>query len=200
MYQYFYSDISWLANLENRKRNLPELAAEEEGGDHGLLHCFPQPGFLVLLTFSPWGCRERSEAFQEAAEIQQDTQEDLICNLYRPVQAYMVPDRRAYPLLPLQQEHNSRGVHNSCQEDRILPPAELQLCKPKLPPTTDGSTLADFHGPRSVLLFNLIGVSHTFLTNDNWSNQPEYAITETALRNLSPLNDSCERVLALLLW
>ena len=77
-----------------------------------------------------------------------------------------------------------------------LPPAELQLCKPKLPPITDGSTLTDFHGPRSVLLFNLIGVSHTFLINDNWSNQPEYAITETALRNLSPLNDSCERALA----
>ena len=35
-----------------------ELAAEEEGGDHGLLHCFSLPGVLVLLTFSPWGCRE----------------------------------------------------------------------------------------------------------------------------------------------
>ena len=30
--------------------------------------------------------------------------------------AYMVPERGAYPL---QQEHNSRGTHNSCQEDRI---------------------------------------------------------------------------------
>ena len=78
-----------------------------------------------------------------------------------------------------------------------LPPAEIQLCKPKLPPITDGSTLTDFPGPRSVLVFNLIGISHKFLINDNWINQPEYSITETALRNLSPLNDSCERALAL---
>ena len=97
-----------------------ELAAEEEGGDHSLLHCFSLPADLVLLTFSPWGCRQQSEAFQEAAEIQQYQQEDLICNLYRLVQAYMVPDRGAYSLLPLQQEPTYRGAHNSCQEDRIL--------------------------------------------------------------------------------
>ena len=40
-----------------------ELAAEEEGWDHGPLHCFSLPGVLVLLTFSPWGCRQQSEAF-----------------------------------------------------------------------------------------------------------------------------------------
>ena len=92
-----------------------ELEAEDEGGDHGLLHCFSLPLVLVLLTFTPRGCRERSEAFKETAEIQQDKQEDLIC----PVQGYMVTDRRAYPPLPLQQEPNSRVAHNSCQEDRI---------------------------------------------------------------------------------
>ena len=34
-----------------------------------------------------------------------------------------------------------------------IPPAELQLCKHKFPPITDCSTLTDFPGPRSVLLF-----------------------------------------------
>ena len=96
-----------------------DLAAEAEGGDHGILHCFSLPGVLVLLTFSPWGCRQQSKAFQEAAEIQQDQQEDLICNLYCSVQAYMVPDRGAYPLLHLQKELPYRGAHTT-QEDRIL--------------------------------------------------------------------------------
>ena len=64
----------------SRKPYSAELAAEEEGVDHGLLHCFYLPGVLFCSP-SPWGCRERSEAFQEAAEIQQDKQEDLICNL-----------------------------------------------------------------------------------------------------------------------
>ena len=57
-----------------------------------------------------------------------------------------------------------------------LPPAELPLCKPKLPQIADGSTLTDFHGPKPVLLFNLIGASHTTLIDDSWSNRPEYAV------------------------
>ena len=47
----------------------------------------------------------------------------IVCSVYRPVQANMVPDRGAYTLFSLQQELNLstyRGAHNSCQEDRIL--------------------------------------------------------------------------------
>ena len=78
-----------------------------------------------------------------------------------------------------------------------LPPANLKVCKPHLPQATVDSCLLDFVGPRSVLLFNLLGTSHTFLLEDDWMEQPDYFTTAAALENLSPLNDSCERALAL---
>ena len=59
------------------------------------------------------------------------------------------------------------------------------------------SKLTDFIGPRSGLLFNLIGVSHKFLLGYDWTSHPDYDVTEAAVRNLTPLNDSCERSLTL---
>ena len=80
---------------------------------------------------------------------------------------------------------------------RSLPPANLKVCKPHLPQATVDSCLLDFVGPRSVLLFNLLWTSHTFLLEDDWMEQPDYFTTAVALKNLSPLNESCERALAL---
>ena len=77
-----------------------------------------------------------------------------------------------------------------------LPPANLKVCKPHLPQATVDSCLLDFVGPRSVLLSNLLGTSHTFLLEDDRMEQPDYFTTAVALKNLSPLNESCERALA----
>ena len=68
---------------------------------------------------------------------------------------------------------------------------DVPIGKPKLPQMSGSSKLTDFIGPRSVLLFNLIGVSHKFLLEDDWTSHPDYDVTEAALRNLNPLNDSC---------
>ena len=78
-----------------------------------------------------------------------------------------------------------------------LQATDVPIGKPKLPQMSGCSKLTDFIGPRSVLLFNLIGVSHKFLLEDDWTSHPDYDVTEAALRNLPPLNDSCERSLAL---
>ena len=67
-----------------------------------------------------------------------------------------------------------------------LPPANLKVCKPHLPQATVDSCLLDFVGPRSVLLFNLLGTSHTFLLEDDWMEQPDYFTTAAALENLTP--------------
>ena len=69
--------------------------------------------------------------------------------------------------------------------------------KPILPHMSGSSKLTDFIGPRSVLHFNLIGVSHKFLLKDDRTSHPDYDVTEAAVRNLTPLNDSCELSLAL---
>ena len=78
-----------------------------------------------------------------------------------------------------------------------LPPANLKVCKPHLPQAIVDSCLLNFVGPRLVLLFNLLGTSHTFLLEDDWMELPDYFTTAAALKNLSPLKDSCECALAL---
>ena len=78
-----------------------------------------------------------------------------------------------------------------------LPATDVPIGNPKLPQMSGSSKLTDFIGPRPVLLFNLIGVSHKFLLEDDWTSHPDYDVTEAVLMNLTPLNDSCERSLAL---
>ena len=75
-----------------------------------------------------------------------------------------------------------------------LPAQPLPIKKPKV---SEKSSLGDFVGPRSILLFQLLGESHTFLSKDEWWLLPQYEDIKRSLRNLVPLNDFCERALAL---
>ena len=44
---------------------------------------------------------------------------------------------------------------------------------------------------------SLIDIPHSFLANPQWRQSPEYEAAKSALSNLSAVNDSCERALAL---
>ena len=44
-----------------------------------------------------------------------------------------------------------------------LPPSTVQIKKPDLPDITPEAKLPDFVGPRSILLFSLLKIDHTFL-------------------------------------
>ena len=74
-----------------------------------------------------------------------------------------------------------------------LPAQPLPIKKPNLPKVSEKSSLGDFVGPRSTLLFQLLGESHTFLSKDEWWLLPQYEDIKRSLRNLVPLNDSCKR-------
>ena len=77
---------------------------------------------------------------------------------------------------------------------KIVP---LPIKKASLPSLSVTSALSDFVGPRSILLFHLLGESHTFLAKEEWWILPQYEDIQWNLQNLTPLNDSCERALAL---
>ena len=78
-----------------------------------------------------------------------------------------------------------------------LPLEELDIRKPSLPSIHLKSELIEYVGVRSTLPFTLVGVPHTFLLLPDWSTSPHYEKMKTALGDLSPLNDSCERALGL---
>ena len=78
-----------------------------------------------------------------------------------------------------------------------LPSVTHPVKKPALPPISTTSALSDFVGPRSTILFQLLGESHTFLAKDEWHLLPQLEDIRRSLLNLTPLNDSCERALAL---
>ena len=78
-----------------------------------------------------------------------------------------------------------------------IPSEEIVIRKPTLPSITSESILEDFVGGRSRVLFDLLGVSLEFLNEDNWNEAPEFFLVQAALRNLTPINDSSERALAL---
>ena len=78
-----------------------------------------------------------------------------------------------------------------------IPSEEIVIRKPTLPSITSESILEDFVGGRSRVLFDLLGVSLEFLNEDNWNEAPEFSLVQAALRNLTPINDSSERALAL---
>ena len=88
-------------------------------------------------------------------------------------------------------------LNKVAQKISSLPDSDLPLKKPKLPNITPKSSLEDFVGPRSTLLFRILDVPHSFLSLPDWSTSPEFEKIEGALNNLTPLNDSCERALAL---
>ena len=69
----------------------------------------------------------------------------------------------------------------------------MEIRKPSLPSIGQKSELADFVGERSTVPFTLPGVPHTFLLLPDWSTSSDYEKMKTALRDLSPLNDSYER-------
>ena len=90
--------------------------------------------------------------------------------------------------IPVLQRHtwSAMGMHTvhpncslqSCPGDRTcnqlardilgLPPTSIQIRKPTLPSITSSSTLPDFVGPRSVLLFSQLKLDHTFLLAEDW--------------------------------
>ena len=74
---------------------------------------------------------------------------------------------------------------------------DLEIRKPTLPSFSAKSVITEFVGDRSRLLFDLLGVQTGFLLSPDWQMTPEYDTVKTALKNLSPLNDSSERALAL---
>ena len=59
------------------------------------------------------------------------------------------------------------------------------------------SELGDFIGERSTTLFDLLKIPLDFLLKPDWNLQPEYFTVKKSLKNLSPLNDACERALGL---
>ena len=73
-----------------------------------------------------------------------------------------------------------------------LDSGDLEIRKPTLPSFSAKSVITEFVGDRSRLLFDLLGIQTGFLQMT-----PEYDTVKTALKNLSPLNDSSERALAL---
>ena len=78
-----------------------------------------------------------------------------------------------------------------------LPPTSIQIRKPTLPSITSSSTLPDFVGPRSVLLFSQLKLDHTFLLAENWRETLHFYTLKSAISNLHPANDSSERALAM---
>ena len=76
------------------------------------------------------------------------------------------------------------------------PSQTLPIKKPSLPPLSSSSLLCDFVGPRSII-FQLLGESHTFLAKQEWQLLPLLEDIRRSLKNLFPINDSCERALAL---
>ena len=78
-----------------------------------------------------------------------------------------------------------------------LPPTSIQIRKPTLPSITSSSTLPDFVGSRSVLLFSQLKLDHTFLLAEDWRETLHFSTLKSAISNLHPVNDSSERALAL---
>ena len=71
-----------------------------------------------------------------------------------------------------------------------LPPTSIQIRKPTLPSITSSSTLPDFVGPRSVLLFSQLNLDHTFLLAEDWRETLHFSTLKSAISNLHPVNDS----------
>ena len=75
---------------------------------------------------------------------------------------------------------------------------DIVIKKPELPQIDESSALADFVGPRSRLIFDLVGVSTDFLKEDRWPLTADYHKVKSTLNNILSTNDSAERAIALM--
>ena len=92
----------------------------------------------------------------------------------------------------------SEGIQNELAgKISILPDYDLPVVKPALPSISSKSTHPDYIEPRSTVLFFILIIPYTYLTDPEWRQRPEYTQVKQALKNLMPVNDSCQRALAL---
>ena len=87
--------------------------------------------------------------------------------------------------------------NNIAKKISQLPSVLPDIGKPTLPALAKESSLIDFVGPRSTLLFSLLEVPHSFLDAEDWISTSSYSKARSLLQKLTPLNDSSERALAL---
>ena len=83
------------------------------------------------------------------------------------------------------------------QKISTLPASDHSIQKPSLPVITAKSSLPDYIGPRSTVLFSILGISHSYPAEPDWRQNLSYEQVKTAVTKLTPVNDSCERALAL---
>ena len=89
------------------------------------------------------------------------------------------------------------GAHTYAAH-RTVGPTDIVIKKPELPQIDESSALTDFVGPRSRLIFDLVGVSTDFLKEDRWHLTADYNKIKSTLNNISSTNDSAERAIALM--
>ena len=68
-----------------------------------------------------------------------------------------------------------------------LSDGDIMIKKQALLKIRSSSAISDFVGPRSIVLFKALVVTHSFLALSNWRYQPEYHYVKTAIRNFPPL-------------
>ena len=86
----------------------------------------------------------------------------------------------------------ARKIHN-----QQIPADEVEIRKPSLPVIDNKSEITDFVGGRSRGLFDLLKIPLDFLQDEEWHLLPEFTAAKNSLKNLTPINDSAERALAL---
>lgn len=110
---------------------------------------------------------------------------------------YLTEENIAFSLfneaLPLSQRNElARSILTTMKKGKIA------IKKPELPTIKEKSRLPDFTGPRTRLLFDLLGVSPEFLNKRNWHLSDEYGLMKSALKMLSSTNDTAERAISLM--
>ena len=101
-------------------------------------------------------------------------------------------------LFSLVSNNISIEVQNSlAQKISTFPASDHYIQKPSLPVIIAKSSLPNYVRPRSTVLFSILRISHSFLAEPDWRQNPAYEQVKTAVTNLTSVNDSCERALAL---
>ena len=90
-----------------------------------------------------------------------------------------------------------RDVRSSMAEHLLQNqrPQQFMPGKPAFPQMNNVATLTQFIGPRSWLLFHLMGVDGVWLRQDpdEWENNDDYVLMRDVVRDLSVVNDAAER-------
>ena len=76
-----------------------------------------------------------------------------------------------------------------------LPVTDVSIGNPKLPQMSGSSKLTDFIRPRSVLLFSLLGVSHKFLLEDDWTSERSLALATLVNGKMTRTESSYQELL-----